>query len=271
MKIIVTTDFSDNSIAGLRMAATLARLLHAELHFLHVCYFPGEPGEKPESHNERVKKEMELLQQRLQSFVKPFLKYFDPKDIIRYHVVESFIVERAILNLQKKTEADLICISTRGAGKLRKLLGTTAGNLITRSSAPVMVVPFNYKMRPLKTVVYFCDLENPAREIKILSEYTDKLHLKTELIHFSSKAGMQKAEEKLRKFAKLSDLKTFVFPIGGSTVSKRMLEYTEKNNPSLVALFARERQGFLQRIFNLSHSEEMAFHTKIPLLVFHKK
>lgn len=271
MKIIVTTDFSDNSIAGLRMAASLASVLHAELHFLHVCYFPGKPEEDADTNKAWIKKEMQELEERLQSFVKPFLKYFDSKDTVNYHVEESFFVESAILHLQRKIKADMICISTRGAGKLPKLLGTTAGNLITRTTVPVMVVPFNYKMRTLKTVVHFCDLENPASEIKQLAAITEKLNLKTELVHFAKKAGISKAEEQMSKQVKDSNIRVLIIPMSGSSLSKNMLTYAEKMNPSLVAVFTRERKTFLQRIFNSSRSEELAFHTKTPLLVFHKK
>lgn len=271
MKILVTTDFSDNSVAGLRMAANLASELHAELHFLHVCYFPGTPEEDAATHKVWVKKGMEELETRLRSFVKPFSKYFDNKDSLKFHLVESFLVESAIMSLQKKIKADMICLSTRGAGKLPKLLGTTAGNLITHSPVPVMVVPFDYKIRPLKTVVHFCDLENPAREIKQLAGITEKLNLKTELVHFTSKSGIEKAEERLAKHVKDENIRTVVIPMKGSSLSKNMLAYTEKMNPSLVAVFTRERKSFLQRIFNSSRSEELAFHTKTPLLVFHKK
>ncbi len=271
MKIIVTTDFSENSASGLRMAASLASVLHAELHFLHVAFFPGKPEEDAASHKAWVKKGMEELNERLRAFVKPFLKYFDRQDTVKYHVVESFLVESAILNLQKKIKADLICISTRGAGKLPKLLGTTAGNLIARSPVPVIVVPFDYKMRPLKSVVHFCDLENPAREIKQLVGITETLNLKTELVHFTSPSGKGKAEEKIARLVKDENIRTVVLPMAGSSLSKNMLAYTEKMNPSLVAVFTRERKTFLQRIFNSSRSEELAFHTKTPLLVFHKK
>ncbi len=165
----------------------------------------------------------------------------------------------------------MICISTRGAGKLPKLLGTTAGNLLTQSPVPVLIVPYDYKMRPLKTVVHFCDLENPAREIKQLAAITEKLNLKTELVHFSAKSGKEKAEEKMARLVKDENIRTVVLPMTGSSLSKNMLAYTGKMNPSMVAVFTRERKTFLQRIFNSSRSEELAFHTKTPLLVFHKK
>jgi len=271
MKIIVTTDFSDNSVSGLRMAASLAAVLHAELHFLHVCFFPGKPDEDADTHQSRVKKGLEELDQRLQSFVKPFLKYFDSKDSVSYHVKESFLVESAILRLQKKIKADLICLSTRGAGKMPKLLGTTAGNLITQSAVPVLVVPFDYRIRPLKTMVHFCDLENLSGEIKQLARFNEKPGLKTELVHFAPPSGMEKAQEILHKQVKDGSLNVVVLPLNGKSVSKNMLAYAVKKNPSVVAVFTRERKSFLQRIFHTSRSEELAFHTKTPLLVFHKK
>lgn len=271
MKIIVTSDFSDNSIAGLRMAASLASVLNAKLHFLHVCFFPGKPDEDAATHKAWVKKGMEDAEKRLKSFVKPFLKYCDRKDSVHYHIEESFLVESAILNLQKKLKADMICLSTRGAGKLPKLLGTTAGNVITRSPVPVVVVPYDYKMRPLKTVLHFCDLENPSREIKQLAAITEKLNVKSEMVHFAYPSGAEKAKVRIGKLVTDDNIRAAVVLMSGSSLSKNMLAYSENRNPSLIAVFTRERKTFLQRIFNSSRSEELAFHTKTPLLVFHKK
>lgn len=271
MKIIVTTDFSDNSKAGLRMAANLATALHAELHFLHVCFFPGKPEEDATTRLLWVKKGINELDTRLRSFVKPYLKYVDKMDSVEYHIHESFLVESAILNLQKKIKADLICLSTRGAGKMPKLLGTTAGNVLTQAAVPVLVVPFDYTLRPLKTMVHFCDLENPASEIRQLSGFSQKLNLKTELVHFARPSSVPEAEKIISRKVHDDSIKTAILVLKGSSISKNMLAYTEKKKPSLVAVFTRERKTFLQRIFNSSKSEELAFHTKTPLLVFHKK
>ncbi len=270
MKIIVTTDFSENSRSGLRMAAVLARALHAELHFVHICFIPGKPGEDEQTHRQRVKQESEQLLHQLRTFVKPFLNYLDEKDTVRYHIVDSFLTESGILSIQKKIRAGLICLSTRGAGKLPKLLGTTAANLLSQSSVPVLIVPCHYRMRPLKSIIYFCDLENPQEELKQLLPFSSQLKIPIETVHFTNQVKSEK-EEIFQKIKTGADVRFIRLPMQRRSLTKNMLNYAEQHTTALIAMFTRERRTFLQRLFSHSRAEDLAFHTRIPLLVFHKK
>jgi nucleotide-binding universal stress UspA family protein len=270
MKIIVTTDFSENSRSGLRMAAVLAQALHAELHFVHICFIPGKPGEDDKAHRQRVKQETDRLLHQLRTFVKPFLNYLDKKDTVRYHIIDSFLTESGILSIQKKIRAGLICLSTRGAGKLPKLLGTTAANLLTQSPVPVLIVPSHYRMRPLKSIIYFCDLENPRAELKKLLPFSKQLNIPIEMVYFTSqiKSG---ADESFHKMKTDADIRFTRIPMQGKSLTRNMLSYAEQRTTALIAMFTRQRKTFLQRLFSHSRAEELAFHTRTPLLVFHKK
>src|SRR5690606_40323502 len=54
-------------------------------------------------------------------------------------------VSRAIVGTAREIEATAICMGTRGAGKLRKLIGTNSSAMVNKSPLPLFVVPANYR------------------------------------------------------------------------------------------------------------------------------
>ncbi len=59
-----------------------------------------------------------------------------------------------------KIQADFICISTRGAGVFKKIIGTTTSALIDTCPLPIFVIPKKYRTTPIQKIGYASDLEN---------------------------------------------------------------------------------------------------------------
>lgn len=68
-KILVTTDFSANSKAGLRFAIQLASQHKYELTFLHVYYIMKPSSWQDKTFEEYEKKQVEKMQQNLNRLV----------------------------------------------------------------------------------------------------------------------------------------------------------------------------------------------------------
>jgi len=273
MKIIVTTDYSGNSKSGIRMAVSLASQLQADLHFLNIAYIPGRAGESAQQYQKRLRKEIAEKKTELTSFIRPFIKGIVNKKKIVYQVEHSFIPETGIVNYQKKIKADLICISTRGAGRMPKLFGTTAGNLITYLTTPLLVVPSGYSVKPVTTIVCFNDLENLVNELNQLAHFSDLLTARLKLVYFAKSSQITEISENIKRKLKRAGLTTSyeVLKRGRGSIVSNLLKYSENKKPSLIVLFSRQRKSFIQRLFNSSRTMELAFHTRYPLLVFHKK
>ena len=118
-KILVTTDFSAHSKAGMRFAIQLATQKKAELIFYH-CFQAMLPttiqGEFIET---SVRKQANTYLQKLEKFVASLYQsmHLSP-GTNRCVVVEDLNPDDAILDYARQHAIDYICISTRGAGKM---------------------------------------------------------------------------------------------------------------------------------------------------------
>ncbi len=101
-------------------------------------------------------------------------------------IVQGISTNISILDYCSRTPGiDYICISTRGAGKLKKIFGTNTGNLITKSAIPVLAVPKNNKVADVKSILYATDLRNYPEEIKKVVAFAQPLKTKIEVVHFT--------------------------------------------------------------------------------------
>jgi len=141
MKILVTTDFSANSKAGMRFAISLANIRKAELLFFH-SYFLPKPANLADVdypiYAKGVNKKLSIKLTNLVESIYKLMKMTPGK--YKCLAVEGMIPESNIMDYASNNPVDFICMSTRGAGKLKKIFGTTAGNLITKSNTPVIAI-----------------------------------------------------------------------------------------------------------------------------------
>ena len=146
-KILVTTDFSTNSKAGIRFAIQLASQTAAHLVFYHVLQELRPTSWSQDKYNEYATNELERHQKMLQKFIDPLCqKYTLPLTDYTCVTETATDVVGHIISYAENIKADFICMSTRGAGTIEKFFGTNASTLITSSSIPVIVVPPTYRL-----------------------------------------------------------------------------------------------------------------------------
>ena len=133
-KILVTTDLSNKSKAGLFFAIQLASQNKFELTFFHVCHILTSTAWNFVRIEEYEKEQNKIIQEKLELFVQ---KIYEGLNItaskIKYVINNSVLPQSCIREYAAENEFSFICISTRGAGKFQRFLGTTTGNLITQS------------------------------------------------------------------------------------------------------------------------------------------
>src|SRR5690606_33633484 len=81
---------------------------------------------------------------KMKRFVNGLLKGSrQPPEFTLYSVAGSKVYS-TVIEAAQRLNADLICTSTKGAGKVRRLLGTNASSLVLHSPVPLAVVPHDY-------------------------------------------------------------------------------------------------------------------------------
>ena len=274
-KILVTTDFSTHSKAGLRFAIQLAAQKKAELIFFN-CFQALLPttiqGEFVET---SLRKQANKMLEKLEKFVARLYKSMDlTPGTYRCVVVEDLNPDDAILNYTRHHAIDYICISTRGGGKVRKIIGTNTSVVVTKSSVPVFAIPHSWRTHPIKKILYASDLENLDREIQTVSDFAHSLGVQADFTHFyhpgEIKIEPAQLTGMLRKKMKHLDhvyLEPFDLEAGFAGQLDRLVK---KSRPSVVAFFTHTNKTWFDKLFTISRSKAFSFVTKVPVLVYRK-
>lgn len=274
-KILVTTDYSSNSKKGLRFAFQLASQMNCELVFFH-CFQALIPttihkNRIEDALQEQVKEQLHKLERFVASVLKPMgLKVGKYRCVI----VEDLSPERAILDYIEQKGVDFICITTRGAGNIMKLIGTNTSKIIEKSPVPVLVVPNTYRAKPLKKLLYASDLENFEAEMPVVSSFAKPLGAKVDLVHYyhdlEFKLDAPSLEEMWRKKYRDLDkvtLKPFELDL---SFANQMEKEVKKMKPGLVVFFTHTNLTWFAKLFSPNRSEGFSFVTKVPMLVYRK-
>lgn len=275
-KILVPTDFSENSKAGLRFALQWSSVEKLELLFLHVLHILRPTQWTDPYFLQYPETQKKSAQATLEKFVEDVYREMKlPQDNCSYAVVEGYSAELGIMQYcRQHGDIDFICISTRGAGRLTRILGTNTGNLITKSTVPVIAIPGDYEPKPFKQLMFATDFHNYKEELKQVVEFARPLKAPVEVLHFSWPDEAIPDKEIIEDGIK----KEFKYPVklhiehsdAVHSLVHDLQKQIEVSKPSLTVMFTDQNRTIFQRIFLSSKAQELSFDLKVPLLVFHK-
>lgn len=271
-KVLVTTDFSVNSKSGIRYAIRWAALQKLELIFVHVLYVLRATNWTDAYYEQYSKEAEEICSKKLQKFISGI--YSTMKINPGRHsflIIQGVSADISILDhCVKNPGIDFICIATHGAGKLKRILGTNTGNLITKSRVPVLAVPAAYRFTGIKKVIYAADLNNYEMELKQVIDFAFPLKASIEVLHFSWPGEKNTGIASAKKY-KYGITVHYEKSDAVHTLIENVQLQIQTRKPSLVIMFTNQQRTFFQKIFLSSKAEELSFKTKVPLLVFNKQ
>ncbi|MEJ7829098.1 MAG: universal stress protein [Segetibacter sp.] len=275
-KILVATDFSANSKAGVRFAIHWATRQKLDLVFVHVLTILRITSWSDAYFAIYAAEEEKLCRTKFEKFIADIYRQMNVKPGKHsYLIVQGISADSSILDYcRKNIGIDYICISTRGAGKLKKIFGTNTGKLITKSEVPVLAVPRNYKVVDVRRVLYATDLRNYTDEIKKVVAFAQPLKTQIEVVHFTWPDEIS-LDEKMIEAAFKKEFKYglklyFQKNDGTHSLIENLQNQIKIRKPAVVVMFTNQKRTFFQKLFLSSKSEELSFEVKVPLLVFNK-
>jgi universal stress protein A len=144
-KILVPTDFSENSNKALRYAARLAQLNNSSLILFHAFELPelvrSLPHDFSYESNEVLKKLFEAAREQTEEKLVAISRSIQGTQIRIETSQRLGTPYEEIVNVAREWEVDLIVIATHGyTGVKHFLLGSTAERVINVSPCPVLIV-----------------------------------------------------------------------------------------------------------------------------------
>lgn len=270
-RILVTTDLSDNSLAGLRFAIQLATQRKLELIFFHANDLWNNTTIHTSTQTDLLKEEKKRVQQELESFVEATYRSMHVKPgkyrcVLHYH----FGVINSILDYATHNDCHFICISTHGAGNVLRLLGSNTRELISESDVPVLCIPRAYEPKPVNSILYASDMTDHETELARVVAFAKPIHATINVLNITQ-PGMpvvDKVTTESRLAKKYKNNISIIFEerdpdnsLAGN-IDMAILKYS----PSLLVMFTNQDRNLLELLFAPSQTEKYSFRTKIPLL-----
>jgi nucleotide-binding universal stress UspA family protein len=275
-KVLVTTDLSSNSKAGIRFAIQLAKQAGFTLAFYHGIELDKPTRWSNQQFDDYAQREINNANNQLANLVSKVYKDAGIKPGKYTLVVERVTsIRDAVISYAVAKKFDFICMSTRGAGKLKRIVGTNTSAIITHSPVPVFAIPGNYRVTPVKDILYASDLNALSGELAKVKRFAAAVKGKVTVLHYDYLYQLKEVQAKFDKIAgreKTPGIKFYLekFNIEDS-LSLHLKNAVRKFNPSILVLFTKQNRDWFERLFLSSKSAEVSFDTKKPLLIYGKK
>ena len=267
MKILLPTDFSDNSYNAISYAMELMGAGH-EWTLLH-CYHTPHAGARISMKindilAEQSKSELAQFEQRVKAGSDP-IKY--PIKTMSEHGEVIQVVDM----LAKREGYEFIAMGTTGASGLKEVLfGSIASKVIEHSRLPVLAVPASAEFHGLGKLAVADDLESVSNKDAawIALQLIDAYDPKVILVTVSSKGG----ENEFKKGGSdIDDLfssaaKRSHHVVEHRDISKGLRMFNKEQEIDMIVMLHRKESGFVEWL-TVSTAEEMAMRVRIPLLV----
>lgn len=280
-KILVPTDFSDGSNNAYKYAIELAHAIGGRITLYHVYNeesinnrsFPGHLAAALEDKEE---------EKALEAFEKIGIFYQEDLGIevpSRYILEEGKAVSK-IVEYAEFMEADLIVMGTwwaRGAsGIVDTWIGNVGTRVVDRTNRPVLLVPRSAKFKKLKHLAYATNFREKEQRIpRELMDLSDAFDINVSCLHVK-RPGSQYNEIQyafLREMyqMELDNFNIYFYTLTDDHVIKALNLFVEKEGVDILAMLTHDRLSVFERLLGPDMSQQMAFHTKTPLLIVHQE
>ncbi|WP_394758820.1 universal stress protein [Flavobacterium sp.] len=275
-KILVTTDFSPNSRKGIHFAMQLAAQTNCELIFYNVVeiFRPSiwDNVYYAQFETDELNRSKKILEQFIHAiYQKSTIQKTPYKCVCQVGISAS----NQIIEYAKEINANYICVSTIGTGKLIQLFGTTASELVNFCPIPIFIVPRNYRSKPITNVCFASDLVNIDEELNRVKQFTTSLKAKINILHFDYLVRLKDRKSKLNKLMTTYETDDVQFHFNELDalypLNDHIQRYVLKTKPSLLISFTKQNRNWFNRLFLASKTADMAYDTKTPMLVFRKR
>ena len=270
-KILVPTDFSAVAANAYQFAQEIALRQDASVDVMHAYHpsfdYSNPYLDMPAAEFDSIKRE--LLDQFVESntheagggvatLSKPILSIgFASEEIVRL-----------------SNDYDLIVLGTTGEGNLlEKAFGSVSTHVARFAHCPVLLVPGNCNCGGFEEVVFASNYQAADESmVKQLLTVTGPEINNVHFVHVDNETNSPyHVEEILHEQAELYGAATIGFNSVGiecPNVQEGIVQYASDIRADLIVMGTIHR-SFIERLFHKSVTQQVVFHTTIPLLVMH--
>lgn len=274
-RILFPTDFSEAANAAFMYALRFADSFNAELLILHVYDLPiVETPPLPES----TKEIFDIVEMnQFESFrdqLPEMHKIAENHQLGHVQIRNILLYGDLVYNINKvckEEEVDFIVMGTKGATGLKEtFIGSTTATVISNVAVPVLGIPAEAAYSPIKNIGFttqYRDKDNDAlvRALDIAKKFGARL----QCLYISTNDDPSDIEERIAEWKIYYKTENIDFHVViENNIEQAIFDFTDTHSVNMLVMRAHKR-GFFEGLFHKSLTRKMAYHTKVPLLIFH--
>lgn len=258
-KILVPVDFSSTSKNALRYGINLFKDKPLEVTILHI-YGTQSRALMMKSIDSvlirNAKEEMDNLIKEIESET--------PGVTFKTKLHKNYAIS-TIAELGNSGDYDFIVMGTKGATGLKEVfMGSVAGGVISKTSAPVIVVPLDYNFTGLNHIVFAAGNQEFSESSSQPLRKVVKLHNSAlEVLHISDNDTFN-VENSLSTIKDLNP--TYTCKDSDGDLNQQLNVHIQNNDTDLLCL-VRTKKDFFGRLFGGSVTLKQTFNSSVPILV----
>ncbi len=274
LKILLPTDFSNNSFDAITYALLLLKNFKCEFTLLytymppiyHAEYLIGSPGQigLGDAIKEKATSNIDELQKRLEDQIKNENHSF--RSITALNSLPNQVTETVEIQA-----IDLIVMGTKGATSAQEILfGTNTVHVIKKAKCPVIAIPPNFNYETPKEILFPTDYEVDftTKRLEILLKIAQKHISSIEVLHATY--GYELSEKQLKNKKTLNEILGNIahgfHEQSNQEVIQAINNFQLKHKMNLMVM-VRNKHTFVERLFIDSVIKKIGFNIKIPFMV----
>lgn len=264
--ILFPTDFAENAPDILHYALELANRFEASILAIHAIRKPNTKIIVQEDRNGVIQQALK----KLMDFTAKHRTENYQSIKIEHQIIDEF-AGTAILQLAKEEIVNVIVMGmTTRPTILGELFGSVALEVLNKADCPVLAIPAEWEYEWKHKILYATDFG--FRDIGVLSELQKMARVFNAVIDCLHVVEEDKntaiAEINMQLLADVFQSKQMeYFIVKNGELIHRINEYLREENVGLIVMLAKKKK-FLERIFGIKRTKEVAQKIKMPLLVF---
>jgi len=276
-KILVSTDFSENSVKALNFAVQVAKKTNAVILLNHIIEGFQDTrmygNTQPTSEEKLLMNIMDIAaRKKINEIIAPL-----QNEGVEINVsVDVGSVYSSIAEKISSDNVDLIIIGSRGHSKLgKKYMGSNSHKVIRNSNQPVLVMEGDVNLDDIKNLVFASEFEEePQKVIEELNDWQSITGAKITLLKINHPDFTMKHDDitdALNEFALRRHIRNYEIAIYTDVdPTHGIIHYAEHNKVDMIFVGTDFYRGLLERLWHRRTrvAEEVAIHTAIPVLSY---
>lgn len=273
-KILIPTDFSENSMNAIRYATELFKYERSEIYLLHAfsdSVYEAKARLVDEIFEELKQKALQKAKDNLEEKRKQILS-FSPNPKHNLHTIAEFgLLVDSVNDWVEKENIDVVVMGTKGETADKKItFGSNTLQVIKYVKCPVLAIPAVYGDVHPKNLLFPTDYQLPykRRELKLVSNIAKCFVSKVDFLYVSKFPSLSLRQQDNKNFLEASfcDNQVSFHHETGTDVTKAINIFIIEN-PIDMLVMVNTRHSYLENILYQSTIEKIGLKIDIPFLV----